>query len=187
MPTLDLVDRVINAVGPVMVLAAGGIADGAGVAEALAHGADGVWVGTRLVASTEAYAHDNFKQRIVNASQDDSVITTMFGPEWAGQPIRVLRNQVVDEWAGRESQIPAGCEQLPSDCGVIGQTLLFGTPYTMPKFSAIIPTPDTTGDFEQMCLPAGGQSAALVHEVKPAGEIIMEMMQSAHAIMRAQI
>jgi hypothetical protein len=48
-----------------LVLAAGGIADGQAVAEALAHGADGVWVGTRLVASIEANAHDEYKRRIV--------------------------------------------------------------------------------------------------------------------------
>jgi enoyl-[acyl-carrier protein] reductase II len=52
----------------------------------------------------------------------------------------------------------------------------------MPKFSAVLPTPDTTGDFEEMCL-AAGESAGLVQEIKPAGEILHEMINEAEHIM----
>jgi NAD(P)H-dependent flavin oxidoreductase YrpB (nitropropane dioxygenase family) len=182
-PTLTLVPQIVNAVGSLMVLAAGGIADGKSVAKALAHGADGVWVGTRLVASTEAYAHINYKHRIVQACSSGTVRTTMFGPEWPDQKIRVLRNRVTDRWAGKESHIPTP----PPPPAVIGSTVLFGNLYPMPKFSAIIPTPDTTGDLEEMCMPAGSESTALVHDIKPAGHIIVEMMTSAHAIMKAEL
>lgn len=87
-----------------------------------------------------------------------------------------------DEWAGREAEIPN--PSPPPD--VIGNTILFPgslrAPYAMPKFSAILPTPDTTGDFDEMCLPAGAESVKRIRAVKPAGEIVAEMMGEAAAI-----
>jgi NAD(P)H-dependent flavin oxidoreductase YrpB (nitropropane dioxygenase family) len=186
--TLAFLDQAIAALGPMPILAAGGIADGETAAKAFSHGADGVWVGTRLVASTEAYAHPKWKNRIVQCPDGSATArTTMFGPEWPDNPIRVLRNQVVDQWAGKESQIPPQCEAEPPNCGTIGETTFMGGPYAMPTFSAILPTPPTTGDFEQMCLPGGEQSAPLVKDIKPAGEIVVDMMQSAKAILAGQL
>lgn len=81
----------------------------------------------------------------------------MFGPEWPQQRIQVLRNRVVDEWAGREDQIP----NPPPAPAIIGHTTMMpwsipnSVPYDMPKFSAMLPTPAATGDFEEMCMAAG--------------------------------
>lgn len=177
--TLTLVPAMVDAV-PVPVLAAGGIADGRGIVAALALGAEGVWVGTRFVASREAYAHDEYKRRIVAAGVEDTALQTIFGPEWPDARARVLRNRVVAEWAGREDEIP------PPTGETIGQTLLGGQPYTMPKFSAILPTPDTSGDFEEMCMVAG-ESAGLVGEVKGAGEIVREMIDEAERLIRRRL
>jgi len=182
--TLTLVQQVVHAVRPLMVLASGGIADGHGVVEALSHGADGVWVGTRLVASTEAHAHPEYKRRIVEARGRATVTTTLFGPEYPNRPYRVLRNRVVDEWAGREGQVP----NPPPPPAVIGSTVLFPLTlkqnYGMPKFSAIVPTPETTGDFEEMGLPAGSESVRFIKRVQPAGEIVREMMEEARELIR---
>jgi NAD(P)H-dependent flavin oxidoreductase YrpB (nitropropane dioxygenase family) len=104
-PTFEKIRAAIPS--SMLVLTAGGIADGRAVAEALTHGADGVWIGTRLVASTEANAHDEYKRRIVNAVGRSTAHTTIFGAEWPGQRIHVLRNRVVNEWAGREDEIPS--------------------------------------------------------------------------------
>jgi NAD(P)H-dependent flavin oxidoreductase YrpB (nitropropane dioxygenase family) len=170
-----------------LVLAAGGIADGRSVAEALAQGADGVWVGTRLVASIEANAHDEYKNRIVNALGRSTAHTTLFGPEWPGQRIHVLRNRVVKEWAGREDQIP-NPPPLPA---VIGHTTLMpysvpgGVPYDMPKFSAMVPTADTSGDFDEMCMPAG-EGVRVIKSVQSAGHIVVEMMEGARAALEEQ-
>ena len=71
----------------------------------------------------------------------------------------------------------------------IGQTILMpfsvpgGVPYTMPKFSAMIPTPATTGDFEEMCLPAG-EGVRSIKRVQPVAEILDEMMDDARHILR---
>ncbi len=78
---------------------------GRGVAAALALGAEGVWVSTRMAATQEANSHEEHKRRLVAATEADTVVTTLFGPEWPDASARVLRNRVVDEWAGREGEI----------------------------------------------------------------------------------
>lgn len=176
-----LVPAVVDQVEGVPVIAAGGIADGRGVAAALALGADAVCVGTRLVASREAFAHEEYKRRVVNASVDDIARTSIFGPEWPDQPMKVVRNRVVEEWADRSEKTPASAEG-----SAIGSTILFGQEYRMPKFSAILPTPHTTGDFEEMCL-AAGESAGLVKQIASAGEIVREMMGEAAEIIAGRL
>jgi nitronate monooxygenase len=177
--THKILEQMIDAVGPLMVLAAGGIADGESAARALSRGADGVWVGTRLVASAEAYAHPEYKRRLVETHGDSTVTTTMFGPEYPDRPYRVLRNRIVNQFAGREDEIP----DPPPPPAVIGNTKLFpltlAQPYDMPKFSAIVPTPETTGDFEEMGMPAGSESVRAIDRVKPAAQIVIEMMSEA--------
>ncbi|MFY9825703.1 MAG: nitronate monooxygenase [Thermoanaerobaculia bacterium] len=167
----------------VLLLAAGGIATGADVVAALAHGADGVWVGTRLVASTEAYANAEWKRRLVAARRNDTVITTLFGPEVPCQPYRVLRNPAIDANIARQDEI---CGLPPA--GTIGTTLLFpgtsiATPgVPMPTFSALPPTPDTTGNFDAMGMPAG-EGAHEIRDVKPAARIVEDMMEEARSLL----
>ncbi|HKY64488.1 MAG TPA: nitronate monooxygenase [bacterium] len=160
------------------VLASGGIVTGRDAARALHAGAEGVWVGSRLIASVEAHAHPEYKRRVANAGRGETVSTTMFGPELPDEPYRVLRNRVVNEWAGREDEIPSP----PPPPATIGTTVLFPltlrVPYTMPKFSAVVPDPETEGDFEEMGLPAGAGSHR-IRSVLPAGRIVREMMHEA--------
>ncbi len=164
----------------VLVLAAGGIADGAAVAAALRAGADGVWVGTRLIASIEANAHHEYRRRLVE-SPGETVRTTAFGPEWPDEQYRLLATPTAAQWAGRESEIPAGARD-----GTIGRTRLFphsvNIEYTMPPFSALPPTPETSGDWESMAYPAG-QGVGMVHTIAPAAEIVAEMMSDARALL----
>lgn len=178
----SLVPAVVDAVAPLPVVAAGGIADGRGVAAALALGAEAVCVGTRLVASREAFAHDEDKRRVVAATVDDIARTSIFGPEWPDQPMKVIRNRVVREWAGRDDKTPPA----PEPQARIGRTVLFTQEYPMPKFSAVLPTPHTTGDFEEMCL-AAGESAGLAKDIKPAGDMVREMMDEAKRIVEARL
>jgi enoyl-[acyl-carrier protein] reductase II len=185
--TKPLLREVIRAVEPVLVLASGGIATGADVAEALASGADGVWVGTRMVASTEAFAHPEYKRRLLGAHGRATDVTTAFGPEYPNVPYRLLRTDLVAQVSGREDQIPA---PQPGD-SPIGETVLFPftlrVPYTMPPFSAVVPTPDTTGQFDLMGLPAGEDSVRKIKDVKPAAEIIEELMAEAREILEADL
>ncbi|HEY0511051.1 MAG TPA: nitronate monooxygenase [Thermoanaerobaculia bacterium] len=183
-PLHDLLREVREELGDdVLMLAAGGIATGADVVTALAHGADGVWVGTRLVASTEAYAHPEWKRRLTQSRRQDTVITTLFGPEVPCQPYHVLRNAAVDAAIGQQDQI---CALPPT--GTIGTTVLFpGTSFQtpgvpMPTFSALPPTPDTTGNFDAMGMPAG-DGVQHIRDVKPVAAIVADMMREARTIL----
>ena len=102
--TLPLVPAIVDAVGGTPVIAAGGIADGRGMAAALALGAAGVWVGTRFLASEEASIHPEYQRRIPAASENDTAYCeNLFDGGWANAPHRVLRNSTVRDWeaAGR--------------------------------------------------------------------------------------
>jgi enoyl-[acyl-carrier protein] reductase II len=169
-------DRLLPAVageaGGRLLLAAGGIADGRSAAGTLAAGADGVWVGTRLLASKESNAHPEYQRRVLAAhSPQDTVVTTLFGPEHPGEPVRCLRNRAVERAGG-------GPE-------VIGHTIVGGAAYPMPAYSAIPPTRQTDGDLDEMCLAAGGESAALIGDVPTAAEVIESMMAEARELLEA--
>ncbi|MDQ1383788.1 MAG: nitronate monooxygenase, partial [Actinomycetota bacterium] len=103
--TLPLVPRVVDAVAPVPVVAAGGIADGRGIAAALMLGAEAVWIGTRFLATDECGVSDAYKARIMEATGDDTVLTDVFdlalGMPWPdGVSGRAIRNDFVDRWDG---------------------------------------------------------------------------------------
>lgn len=181
MGAMALIPEMADALkGDALLLAAGGIADGRGVAAALSLGADGVWVGTRLVASTEANVHDDHYRRLIEAGGADAVLSAIFGPEMPDfNPMRLLRNRVVDEWTGRLSEVPTQRDDLD----VIGETRLFGQPHEKRKFDVILPTDETTGDFEEMAWLAG-QGVGLIHEIAPAKEIVEKMMAEAADVLR---
>jgi NAD(P)H-dependent flavin oxidoreductase YrpB (nitropropane dioxygenase family) len=176
LPTVALVPLVVDAVAPALVLASGGIADGRGLAAALMLGADGAWVGTRMVATNESAAHDGYKARLVAARGADTVSTALFGPDNPEfNPMRVLRNRVVEQWQHRVGDVPADTSTLP----VIGTMDLGGERVDMHKFSNLVPMRGlTTGDLDEMALLAG-QGVGLVDAVAPAATVIAEMTAQA--------
>jgi enoyl-[acyl-carrier protein] reductase II len=163
--TWRVVERMRRALpARIFILASGGVSNGASLVRAIRAGADGGWAGTVFVAAEESYAHPDYKARLIAArSPNATEFTTVFGPEWPGQQQRVLRNRGVDQ---PQSLLPEA----------IGTTTLFpgvfDVPYTMPKHSAIIPTRDTTGNLDEMDMPAGSRSVLAVRKVRPAAEIV---------------
>jgi nitronate monooxygenase len=112
---LPLVPAVVDAVAPTPVVAAGGIADGRGLAAALMLGAHGALVGTRFYASPEALGKEAAKRRIVAAHGGDTARTRVFdivrGYPWPRENCgRALRNRFMDRWDGRESDLTAAAE-----------------------------------------------------------------------------
>jgi enoyl-[acyl-carrier protein] reductase II len=183
--TFSLLPAVIDAVPSVPVIAAGGIADGRAVAASLALGAEAVWVGTRLIASFEANAHAEYKDRLVAAGVEDTARHLIFGPEFPDASTRGLRNRIVQEWERRDDPPPyklASEAELP----VIGQARLFGQEFPMKRFCGFPPTPEFTGDFEEMSLLAG-ESVGQTKRLMSVADIIEEMMDGAEAVIRRRL
>jgi nitronate monooxygenase len=180
--TMVLVPRVADSVAPTPVVAAGGIADGRGLAAALALGAEGVVLGTRLLAATECNAHPVYVEKILAASEEDTVRTTLFGHEWPNAPHRTLRTTFVEQWLSNEKR---GSEQR-ADEPIIGEVTLGGNRVPLRRFGGIPPASDAVGDVESMDFLAG-QAVGLVQEIKPAGEIIREVAAQAEDILAARL
>lgn len=176
LPLFVLLPEVIRASGSALVLAAGGIVDGAGVAAALCLGADAVWVGTRLVASSEASAAAAYKQQLVAAKGADTTLVNLWGRELPVHfnPIRVLRNSIVRDYEGREDAVPTALDDQP----IIGQMELAGQQLPVRRFANMIPMASFEGDVDQAELLAG-QGVGGIDAIEPAGVIITRMMSDA--------
>lgn len=183
--SFSLLPAVIDAVPSLPVVAAGGIADGRTVAAALALGADAVWVGTRLLASFEAYAHPQYKDRVVAAGVEDTARHLIFGPEFPDASTRGLRNRIVREWERRDD--PPPYKTVPdSELPVIGQARLYGQQVPMKRFCGFPPTPEFTGDLDEMSLLAG-ESVGQTKRMMSAADIIDEMMSGAEALITKRL
>ena len=176
--TMTLFPRIRRLFPGLPLLAAGGIVDGTTMAAALALGADAVWCGSRFLASLEAEAHDAYKARVQAADVGDTAILSIYGPEWPDQPMRAIVNDGARAALGREAEATKDAEGR-----LIGSTVLNGQTIPVPRYSAILPTPDFDGDIEQACLTAG-QSAGNIDEVLPAGEIVRRMTAEAKSVLR---
>ncbi len=176
--TMPLVPAVVDAVSPVPVVAAGGIADGRGLAAALALGAAGVWIGTRFLASHEATIHARYRERILQAGENDTVyLENLFDVRWPNAPHRTLRNQTVDIWeaAGRP---PSG--KRPGEGEVIATSRSAGP---IVRYQSCTPGRDVEGDIDALSLWAG-QSVGLVSKVQPAADIVREIADEARSILQ---
>jgi enoyl-[acyl-carrier protein] reductase II len=168
--TMALVPQVFDAVDPVPVLAAGGVADGRGLAAAMVLGAQGANVGTRFLASEEASADEGWKRAILEAESEDAVRFDAWegifppagGGAYATVP-RVLRTSFVRTWSGRTEEARREAQRLRDEVR-----------------SAI------RGRTTHELLPFTGQTAGMVRDVLPAGETVHRMVAEAdRALKRA--
>jgi nitronate monooxygenase len=173
----ELLPEAVAAVSPTPVLASGGIGDGAGIARALALGAQGVSMGTRFVASEEAWIHSHYKQRVVDAGASDTVYDELFDVGWPGAPHRTLRGKTRQEWetAGRP---PPGAR--PGEGTSIGTLRFPWGDVPWPRYSPGMLVPGFDGDPDYAPMWAG-ESCEVVRDVKPAGEIVRELVREAEA------
>lgn len=174
----DLLPAAVEAIKPVPVLAAGGIGDGAGLARALQLGAQGVSLGTRFVASNEAWTHPAYKQRIVDSTATDTVYSELYDVWWTGAPHRTLRNKTFAEWEAAGRPAPGS---RPGEGTSIGKrSLSTGEVEEWPRYAIGTPPPDFDGDIEYTPLWAG-ESCSVVNDIKPAGEIVRDLVRDAKA------
>lgn len=154
---MTLLPQVVAAAGDMPVLAAGGIANGAGLVAAMALGAQAAVVGTRFIASDEAHAADSWKQRILESGANDTTLTRCY----TGKQIRTLRNEYTQSWVGREDQI-----------------LAFPAQMEVSREADVLDLLGTSDDPDRGCLPTG-QGCGLIDQVKPAALIVAEMVEEA--------
>jgi NAD(P)H-dependent flavin oxidoreductase YrpB (nitropropane dioxygenase family) len=168
MSTMVLVPQVVTAVAPTPVLAAGGIADGRGLAAALALGAAGVLLGTRFLATPEAPLHPHFKQAILASDGHDTDLTEIpdliTGRVWPGAMARTWRNALLQKWAGREWQLRQ----------------------QRPQVAAEVAAARAAGDAEHTPL-LFGQDAGLIEAIEPAGEVVARLVREAHALITQRL
>lgn len=160
--TLPLVPMIVDAVGgSIPVVAAGGIFDGRGLAAALALGADGVWVGTRFIATPEARAVMGFKDGIIGAPEDGTVVSRAY----SGKTMRVIRNSKTDFYDSDPTMLKKFPDQLEVSFSD-GSFHLGGDESTV----------DIDPSIE--CYPAG-QAVGAISSLVPAGEIVRSMVHDA--------
>jgi enoyl-[acyl-carrier protein] reductase II len=164
--TMPLVPLIVDAVGSLIpVVAAGGIFDGRGLAAALALGADGVWLGTRFIATPEARTVAGFKEGILRSKEDGTVVSRAF----SGKTMRVLRNDTTDLY----EQEPTLLKKFPEQLVV---SLHDGTFHLGGDESTPGVDPRREG------YPAG-QAVGAIHSLEPARQIVHEMVAQAEEIL----
>jgi nitronate monooxygenase len=157
--TLALVPAVVDAVSPLPVLAAGGIADGRGIAAALMLGAQGAVVGTRFIATPESLMHPNGKARVVGAKGDDTLRTRVFdivrGKDWPAHFTgRALRNDFTERWHGNEERL---ARNLTTEMERYAQAAAAGDVNTGVVFA--------------------GEGVDLIHGISPAQAVISALLE----------
>jgi nitronate monooxygenase len=173
--TLPLVPAVVDAAAPTPVVAAGGIADGRGLAAVLALGAAGAWIGTRFLASPEAVIHPDYRARLLAAAETATVHTALFDGGWPDAPHRVLRNSTFDAWEAAGRPAPGA---RPGE----GDTLATRGGGAIRRYASATPGLDAKGDIEALSLWAG-QGVAEVRAETPAAEIVREIAAEAEAVL----
>jgi NAD(P)H-dependent flavin oxidoreductase YrpB (nitropropane dioxygenase family) len=172
--TLPLVRAVVRAIPQTPVLAAGGVADGAGLAAVLALGAAGAWIGTAFLAAEEAHIHPEYRRRLIAADETATAYTGLFDVGWPDAPHRVLRNSTLATWeaAGR----PASGSR-PGE----GEAVATGGRGPLLRYMSTTPGPDAVGQIEPLSLWAG-QGVAEVEAARPAAEILRGVADEAQAV-----
>jgi NAD(P)H-dependent flavin oxidoreductase YrpB (nitropropane dioxygenase family) len=153
----------------VPVVASGGIGTARSMAAAMSAGAEGVRIGTRFVASAESMAHPAYKEALIKAAPEDTVVTAAFAASWPNAPARVLRSAL------------NAAEMMPKGAPV-GEMDVGGQKMPVQRLDSPAPLRTTTGKIEAMALYAG-ESVGAVNSIQPAAEIIKELVEGAEYLL----
>ncbi len=165
--TMALVPQVVDAVGDrVPVVAAGGLFDGRGLAASIALGADGVWMGTRFIATPEAHAPRAYKETLTRIAEDDTVISRAY----TGKTCRVVRT----EWTDHFEKNPDELKKFPEQAFASAQAGANHMGYP----------PETEVDVTKEFMPCG-QGVGAIHELTPAGDIVRQIVREAEMVIDA--
>lgn len=162
----EVLPAVIDEAKTVPVLAGGGIANGAHIRRALLAGASGVLIGTRFVATKEAFAHEEYKTSIIRAKASDTVLTVCFHDGWENAPHRVLRNRTLELWEA------AGCPpsgKRPGEGDIVATNATSGA--VKRRYAVVGPDPDDRGAVTELAMMAG-QGVDAIRDIPSAGELV---------------
>ncbi|KAG9459889.1 hypothetical protein H6P81_004397 [Aristolochia fimbriata] len=187
-----LVPRVVDVIGDkkTIVIAAGSMSDPRCYAAALALGAQGICLGTRFLASEEAYANDYYKQQLVAYANDyykQQLVAYTEGQTWRSDLYgraswrayaRLLDTPFNQKWHDAPSWI-----QNDDSQPIIGQTVIWGTKSDLRRFAGQAPNPTTTGKLDEMVLYAG-EGVGYVNSILPAAEIVKRMAEGVQTVIK---
>ncbi|MBI1890966.1 MAG: nitronate monooxygenase [Burkholderiales bacterium] len=156
--TLELLQEVRARLNTVPLAVSGGIATGEDLRTAMKLGADGCLCGSLFVATIESNAHAYYKERIITANSQDTVITNLFEHGWPGRRHRVLKNDVTEAENKLLSQF-------------IARINVNGNIYPIPRHSSVVPTRQTEGKIDEMVMYCG-TSCNSIKDIKPISEVI---------------
>jgi nitronate monooxygenase len=165
----EVLPAVIEEAKRVPVVAAGGIANGAYISRALLARASGVLIGTRFVATKEAFAHDEYKSAITRSKAADTVLSVCFQDGWTNAPHRALRNRTFENWEA------AGCPPAgnrPGEGDILATNAITGV--TKRRYSVSTPGPDDRGALTELVLYAG-QGVEAIRDIPSAGELVARL------------
>lgn len=163
--TMPLVPQIVDAVGDrAPVVAAGGIFDGRGLAAALSLGADGVWIGTRFIATPEARSAPGYKDALLRTAEDGTVVSRAF----TGKTLRAVRNKTTQHFEEHPDELAPFPTQLAN--AVNGGWMHLGADESTPGV-----------DPERECYPAG-QGVGAIRELVPAAELLHQIVDQAQAV-----
>jgi NAD(P)H-dependent flavin oxidoreductase YrpB (nitropropane dioxygenase family) len=174
--TLVLTPAVVDAVPDAHVIAAGGIADGRGLAAVLALGAGAAWIGTRFLLAEEHECHPAYRDSVIVARETDTVLSSVFDVGWPDATHRCLLNDTLEAWLAAGSPEPG---QRPNEGEIVAH---FESGEAISRYSMFEPTVGMTGRVTSIAMYAG-QGVGLTSQVKPIAEIMSEMVADATAIL----
>lgn len=164
--TFPLVPQIVDAVGDrVPVVAAGGVSDGRHLAASLALGADGIWVGTRFIATPEARTVSGYKEALVRAREDETVVTRAY----TGKTLRALRNAYIEHFEANPDEL----EPFPAQVGRSTEAGAFHLG-AGPKADDVDP--------DKECYPAG-QGTGAIEGLVPAGDLVRRFVEEAEEVL----
>lgn len=179
--TISLIPSVVDAVPGTPVIAAGGIADGRGLAAALCLGASGVMLGSRFVMSNESDAHSAYQEAMAAASESDTAyVQNLFDGGWKEAPHRVLKNSTFTQWKAAGS-VPPGSR--PGEDEPVAW-LSTGDPVS--RYSSDAPTKRVTSGHPEAMALYSGQGAGLLKSVESAQDILLRMITEAEKTFQRQ-
>lgn len=170
-PLTRLLPAVLEAAGPLPVIAAGGIATGRRIAELRSQGAAATMLGTRFLATQEADAHAAYKHRLVEAAAESTVYTNCFDLGWPYAMVRVLRNSTFEAWEA------AGCPAAPLRPGE-GDVVARQSDGPIIRYSDMPPSADAVGDPLAACLYAG-TGVDDIDDLPTTGELMARLRREA--------